>query len=169
MAAHAYKVLFVCTGNSARSILAEALLHQWGQGRFLAFSAGPRPAKNVNRYALELLELRGIATEPLYCKSWDEFATPRALAMDCIIMLSSRLPSRHPTWPGQPVTVHWGMHDPASVRGAAAKKRRAFQQTLEILQARIDYLTSLPVDRLEAKTIREKLDSIAKMPAHIEL
>jgi arsenate reductase (thioredoxin) len=168
MAAGAYKVLFICTGNAARSILAEALLNHGGHGRFLGFSAGLRPAKLVNRYALELLEQQRIPTEPLYCKSWDEFAAPDTPVMDCIIVLSNRLPGkRHPVWPGQPVTVHWGMYDPASVRGSAEKKRRAFLQTFEVLQARIDYLVSLPVDRLDWQKIREELDSIAKLPVHI--
>ncbi len=169
MTAAPYKVLFICTGNAARGILAEALLNHCGHGRFLAFSAGTHPARTVNRHAVRLLEQQGIATEPLYCKSWDEFAVPHAPPMDCIIFLARRMPQGgQPEWPGHPITVHWGMHDPAAVTGPEARKQRAFRQTFETLQARICYLVSLPVENSDWREIREALDSVAQITVHTE-
>ena len=123
----------------------------------------------VNPYALEVLQQHGIPTDSLYCKSWEEFWVPQATALDCVIVLARRLPEQaHPVWPGQPVTIHWGMHDPASVRGSAGEKQRAFQQAFYILRARIQYLVNLPVERLDGPTIRRELESVAQLSANIE-
>ena len=137
--ARARNVLFLCTGNSARSILAEAYLNARGKGQFRAFSAGSRPNGTVNPFALKLLQKHGIGTEGLRSKSWDEFARPGAPALDFVFTVCDNAAGETcPYWPGQPVTAHWGVEDPAAVDGGDEEKRRAFLQAFTLLSARID-------------------------------
>jgi arsenate reductase len=132
-------VLFLCTGNSARSILAEAYLNAKGQGRFAAYSAGSRPAGKVNAFALELLKNNGIDTAGLRSKSWDEFARPDAPRLDFIFTVCDHAAGEAcPLWPGRPVTAHWGVDDPAAVSGSDEEKRQAFLEAFAELSARID-------------------------------
>ncbi|MDW8469501.1 MAG: arsenate reductase ArsC [Burkholderiales bacterium] len=158
-----FNVLFLCTGNSARSILAEAYLNARGGGRFRAFSAGSRPAGRVNPLALELLAARGIATDALRSKSWDEFAQPAAPRMDLVITVCDSAAGEHcPFWPGQPITAHWGVPDPAAVAGDDEARRRAFAIAFERLRARIDRLLELPIESLEPRALRERLAEIGR-------
>ena len=134
-------VLFLCTGNSARSILAEAYLNAKGKGRFRAFSAGSHPAGKVNPFAIATLRNHGIATEGLRSKNWDEFAAPGAPQLDYIFTVCDNAAAEAcPLWPGHPVTEHWGVPDPAAVQGSDDAKRRAFEETYEKLSSRIDAL-----------------------------
>ena len=134
-------VLFLCTGNSARSILAEAYLNSAGQGRFRAYSAGSHPTGKVNPFALELLAQRGVDTAGLRSKSWNEFALPGAPQIDLIFTVcDSAAAEVCPVWPGRPVTAHWGVDDPAAVRGSDDDKRKAFARAFRELSARIDQL-----------------------------
>ena len=136
-----FNVLFLCTGNSARSILAEAYLNHAGKGRFRAYSAGSRPAGKVNPLALELLASKGIDTTGARSKSWDEFAAPGAPRMDMIVTVCDNAAGEAcPVWPGKPVTAHWSVDDPAAVTGSDERKREAFQRALDELSARIDRL-----------------------------
>jgi len=136
-----FNVLFLCTGNSARSILAEAYLNHAGKGRFRAYSAGSRPAGKVNPLALELLASKGIDTTGARSKSWDEFAAPGAPRMDMIVTVCDNAAGEAcPVWPGKPVTAHWGVDDPAAVTGSDERKREAFQRAFDELSARIDRL-----------------------------
>ncbi|HEX9396627.1 MAG TPA: arsenate reductase ArsC [Burkholderiales bacterium] len=141
MAERTYNVLFLCTGNSARSILAEAYLNAEGKGRFRAYSAGSKPGGRVNPYALDLLAKNGIATAGLRSKSWDEFAQPGAPKMDLVITVCDNAAAEAcPYWPGAPMSAHWGVADPAAVEGSDEDKRRAFQGTFDELGARIKSL-----------------------------
>jgi arsenate reductase len=134
-------VLFLCTGNSARSILAEAYLNARGAGRFRAFSAGSRPAGKVNPFALELLAAKGIPAGGARSKSWEEFAAPGAPKLDYVITVCDNAAGEAcPLWPGKPVTAHWGVADPAAVQGSDAEKRAAFLAAFAELSARIDGL-----------------------------
>ncbi len=132
-------VLFLCTGNSARSVLAECYLNHAGRGRFRAFSAGSRPTGRVNPFALELLRSKGIATDGVRSKSWDEFAAPGAPAMDYIFTVCDNAAGETcPLWPGRPATGHWGVDDPAAVEGSDDDRRAAFERAFALLAARID-------------------------------
>lgn len=156
-------VLFLCTGNSARSILAEAYLNLAGKGRFNAFSAGSKPGGRVNPYALELLQKNHIPTEGLRSKSWDEFAAPGAPKMDIVLTVcDSAAAEACPYWPGQPMTAHWGVPDPAAVEGSEEDKRRAFVTAYATLSNRINLLLSLPLDKLDRLAIKQKLEDIAR-------
>lgn len=158
-----YNVLFLCTGNSARSILAEAYLNARGEGRFVAYSAGSHPAGRVNPYALELLERHGIPTQGLRSKSWDEFARQGAPRMDVIITVcDSAAGEQCPYWPGQPVTAHWGIPDPAAVEGTEDQKRKAFEVAFGQLRARIDQLLALPIESLGLPALRDRLAGIGQ-------
>jgi arsenate reductase len=161
MAERAYNVLFLCTGNSARSILAEALMNRWGQGKFLAFSAGSHPTGTVNPYALALLQRAGIPLENLRSKSWDEFATPGAPAMDFIFTVCDNAAGETcPYWPGHPMTAHWGVPDPAAIDGSAAEKEKAFWSAFRTLEARIKLFACLPIATLEGMTLRQRIAEI---------
>ena len=163
--ADAFNVLFLCTGNSARSILAEALLNHLpiGRGRFRAYSAGSHPAGGVNPYALDLLREQRLPVEGLRSKSWDEFAGPGAPAMDFVFTVCDQAAAEPcPFWPGQPVTAHWGVPDPASVRGTDEEKRRAFRDAFLILRRRIELFTSLPFDKLSVLALRDRLNEIGR-------
>ena len=160
---HAMNVLFLCTGNSARSILAEAYLNLAGKGRFSAFSAGSKPGGRVNPFALELLQKNRISVEGLRSKSWDEFAQPGAPQMDIVLTVcDSAAAEACPYWPGQPMTAHWGVPDPAAVEGSDEDKRRAFLTAYSTLSNRINLLLSLSIDKLDRLAIKQKLDDIAR-------
>ena len=158
-----YNVLFLCTGNSARSILGEALLNALGQGRFRAWSAGSHPAGRVNPFALELLAKNRFPTEGLRSKNWDEFATPGAPALDFVFTVCDTAAGEMcPVWPGQPVTAHWGVADPAAVEGDDETKRRAFRDAFSRLQRRISLLVNLPVQSLDKLSLQKELGEIGK-------
>lgn len=157
-------VLFLCTGNSARSILAECYLNHAGNGRFRAYSAGSKPGGRVNPFALELLAKKGISTEGARSKSWDEFAREGAPKMDIVITVcDSAAAETCPYWPGHPATTHWGVPDPAAVEGADESKRAAFLAAHEKLAQRIDRMVASPVERLDAPTLKQNLDAIGKL------
>jgi arsenate reductase len=158
-----FNVLFLCTGNSARSILAEAYLNSIGEGRFRAFSAGSHPNGAVNPFAIELLARNRIATHGLRSKAWDEFAAPGAPKMDIIITVcDSAAGEVCPIWPGHPLTAHWGVEDPAAVKGDDEAKRAAFMKAFGTLQKRIALLTSLKLDSLDPPTTHQHLKLIGK-------
>ena len=158
-----YNVLFLCTGNSARSILGEALLNSLGKGRFRAWSAGSRPGGRVNPFALEILAKNGFATEGLRSKSWDEFAAPGAPEFDFIFTVcDSAAAETCPVWPGHPMSAHWGIPDPAAVEGDDETKRRAFRDAFSRLQRRISLLVNLPVQSLDKLSLQKQLAEIGK-------
>jgi arsenate reductase (thioredoxin) len=159
MSARERNILFLCTGNSARSILAEALLNRAGAGRFRAFSAGSFPKGEPHPAALELLAEQGLETDGLRSKSWDEFAAEGAAEMDMIITVCDNAAGETcPVWPGHPATAHWGIEDPAAVEGAAQKQ--AFLNALTYLQRRISLLLSLPDEELDALAWQAKVREI---------
>jgi protein-tyrosine-phosphatase len=156
-------VLFLCTGNSARSILAEAYVNSVAKGRFRAYSAGSKPGGRVNPFALELLEKNRIDTAGLRSKSWDEFARPDAPEMDFVFTVcDSAAAEPCPFWPGQPMTAHWGVTDPAAIEGSDDEKRAAFRDAFVILSRRINLLLNLPMDKLDRLAIQHKLREIGK-------
>ena len=156
-------VLFLCTGNSARSILAEAYLNMAGKGRLQAYSAGSKPGGAVNPFALELLERNGVPAEGVRSKSWDEFAAPGAPQMDIVITVcDSAAAEPCPFWPGQPATAHWGVPDPAAVEGTDEQKRKAFLAAYATLSNRINLLLNLPLERLDRLALKRNLGEIAK-------
>jgi arsenate reductase len=158
-----YNVLFLCTGNSARSILAESLLNHWGLGRFHAYSAGSFPKGQVHPMALDLLERSNLPTENLRSKSWDEFAAPGAPPLDFIFTVCDNAAGEVcPVWPGKPMTAHWGIADPAAVEGNEVEKALAFRTALKELETRIRLLTSLPLESLDRMTLLAKLRDIGK-------
>jgi len=158
-----YSVLFLCTGNSARSILAEGLLNALGKGRFRAYSAGSHPIGRVNPLALEQLAGAGIATEGFRSKAWDEFAQQGAPPIDAVITVCDDAACETcPIWPGKPVTAHWGVPDPAAAQGSDAQKRAAFALTQRILRHRIEILTRLSLDKLDRQELQKKLQEAGK-------
>jgi arsenate reductase len=160
-----YKVLFLCTGNSARSILAEALLNHWGRGRFRAYSAGSFPAGRVNPLALELLAHMKIPADGVRSKSWDEFARAGAVEFDFIITVCDRAAGEVcPVWPGRPVTAHWGVEDPAGATGSDAEKTLAFRDAFRALERRIRIFADLPLASLERLKTRRDLERIGNEP-----
>jgi arsenate reductase len=158
-----FNVLFLCTGNSARSILAEGYLNSVGNSRFRAHSAGSHPSGKVNPFALELLERNRVPTSGLRSKAWDEFSQPGAPRMDIIITVCDQAAGEVcPVWPGRPVTVHWGVEDPAAVTGDEETKRAAFMKAFAVLQKRIALLTSLPLESLDRLAAEQRLKSIGR-------
>ncbi len=154
-------VLFLCTGNSARSIIAESLLNQWGRGRFVGYSAGSFPKGEVHPVALELLSNMKVPTAGLRSKSWDEFAAPGAPQMDFVLTVCDNAASEVcPIWPGQPMSAHWGIADPAAVAGSEKERRAAFRAAFSELDSRIKILTSLPIASLDRIKLQERLNSI---------
>jgi len=160
-------VLFLCTHNSARSILAEALLNHIGGGRFKAFSAGssPRDNQQPNPLGLQALQSVGIATTGLRSKSWDEFAAPGAPQMDLIITVCDNAAGEVcPIWPGHPATAHWGYADPSEVQGSEAQRLEAFRQTLLAIKRRIELLVNLPPERLDRLVLERSARDLAQEP-----
>ncbi len=160
-------VLFLCTGNSARSIIAEALLNRLGEEKFNVFSAGSHPKGDLNSYALATLRKAGYATEGLRSKSWDEFSRPRAPQLDFVFTLCDDAAAEEcPYWPGQPMTAQWGLPDPAAVEGSEALKHLAFADTFRMLANRISIFCALPMKSLDRLSLQRRLDEIGKaMPA----
>ena len=166
MADRPYHVLFLCTGNSARSILAESLVNRWGRGRFRGFSAGSFPTGQVHPLALELLERMKISAENLHSKSWDEFAAPGAPALDFVFTVCDNAAGEVcPVWPGKPMTAHWGIADPAAVEGTDADKALAFRKAFQELETRIKLFTNLPIRSLDRIRLQEQLDAIGRTAA----
>ncbi len=158
-----YNVLFLCTGNSARSILAEALMNQWGQGKFHGFSAGSHPKGAVHPIALELLRRLNFPTANLRSKSWEEFAVPGAAPLNFVFTVCDNAAAEVcPYWPGQPMTAHWGVPDPAAVEGSDADKWLAFREAFRLLDNRIKIFTSLPLASLDRLKLQERLDAIGR-------
>ncbi|MDD2914830.1 MAG: arsenate reductase ArsC [Gallionella sp.] len=157
-----YKVLVLCTGNSARSILGEVLFNTLGKGKFKAYSAGSKPAGLVNPGALELLQQQGHSIEGLRSKSWDEFAAPGAPEFDFIFTVCDNAAGETcPVWPGKPATAHWGIPDPAHVEGDEAR-RAAFKKAADQLARRIQLFMNLPIEKLDKITLKEKLTEIGR-------
>jgi protein-tyrosine-phosphatase len=160
-----YHVLFLCTGNSARSILAESVVNHWGKGRFVGHSAGSFPKGEVNPIALELLQHLKLPTAGLRSKSWDEFAVPGAPTLDFVFTVCDDAAGEVcPVWPGQPVTAHWGLSDPAAVTGTDAEKWSAFRDTLRALERRIQVFLSLPIASLDRLKLEEHVRALGKLP-----
>jgi protein-tyrosine-phosphatase len=165
MADRPYNVLFLCTGNSARSIIAEALINERGRGKFRGFSAGSHPNGTVNPIALELLKRMKLPTEDLRSKSWDEFAAPHRPPLDFVFTVCDNAAGEVcPYWPGQPMTAHWGLPDPVAVEGAETVKWVAFRDTFKALDNRIKIFTNLPLASLDRIKLQEHLDAIGKTP-----
>jgi arsenate reductase (thioredoxin) len=161
MSPRVYNVLFLCTGNSARSIIAESLLRQWGRGRFHAYSAGSHPKGEVHPYALDLLQSLRMPVEDLRSKSWSEFARPGAPVMDFIFTVCDQAAGEVcPIWPGTPMTAHWGVPDPAAVEGSEREKRDAFRAALRQLDNRVKLFTSLSIAALDRMALKRELDRI---------
>jgi len=159
-----FNVLFLCTGNSARSIMAESILRKLGEGRFNAFSAGSHPKGAVNPFALKTIMAFGYPIEGLRSKSWDEFATPDAPKLDFVFTLcDSAAGETCPAWPGQPMTAHWGIEDPAVVTGTNIEKERAFAQAFHYVRNRITVFIALPIRSLDKLALIARLREIGKM------
>jgi arsenate reductase len=166
MAERPFNVLFLCTGNSARSILAESLVNHWGRGRFNGLSAGSHPKGTVHPIALELLEKMNLSTAGLRSKRWDEFAVPGAPPLDFVFTVCDNAAGETcPYWPGQPLTAHWGVPDPAAVGGSEADQWAAFRAAFRTLENRIRIFTSLPLASLDRSRLQEQLDSIGNSAA----
>ena len=157
-------VLFLCTGNSARSVVAEVLLNNIAPKRFHAYSAGSHPKGAVSPFALELLQKNRMSTAGLRSKSWDEFAAPGAPELDFVFTVCDQAAGEVcPIWPGQPITAHWGVEDPAAVEGSDEQKRKAFVRTFAQLQHRLTIFASLPLDKLDRLGLQKRLDDIGKL------
>jgi protein-tyrosine-phosphatase len=158
-----YNALFLCTGNSARSIIAECVLNRYGEGRFKAFSAGSHPTGRVNPYALDLLRNQNYPTSGLRSKDWAEFAAAGAPKLDFVFTVCDNAANEVcPVWPGQPMSAQWGVPDPAAVEGAEAVKRAAFADTMRMLVQRISIFTSLPILSLDKMSLQARLNEIGK-------
>lgn len=158
-----YNVLFLCTGNSARSIIGEALINQWGQGKFKGFSAGSHPRGSVHPLALELLKRMNLPTAGLRSKSWDEFAAAGAPPLDFVFTVCDNAAAEVcPYWPGQPMTAHWGVPDPAAIEGSDTEKWLAFREAFRLLDNRIKIFTALPLASLDRIKLQARLDAIGK-------
>lgn len=165
MAEKVFNVLFLCTHNSARSIMAEAIFNNLAvsKGRFKAYSAGSHPSGKPNPFALELIQRAGLPIDGLRSKDWDEFAKPDAPKLDFVFTVCDNAANEVcPVWPGQPMTAHWGLPDPAAVEGTDEQKRHAFAMTFRHLANRINIFTSLPLDKLDKLSLQNKLDEIGK-------
>ncbi len=164
MSEKVFNVLFLCTGNSARSVIAEAVLNQLGRGRFKAFSAGSMPTGSVNPHVLDLLQRNNMPTEGIRSKSWDEFASPDAPKLDFVFTVCDQAAGEVcPVWPGQPMTAHWGLEDPAQVEGEEAQQR-AVKNVFMQLNRRIGIFTSLPLEKIERHSLQKELDDIGALP-----
>jgi protein-tyrosine-phosphatase len=164
MSERSYSVLFLCTGNSARSVLAESILNDLGGGRFRAFSAGSHPTGRINPHAVDLLRRMRMPTEGLRSKSWDEFAAPGAPALDFVITVCDDAAGEVcPVWPGQPMTAHWGVEDPAAVQGSDVDKAEAFRAAFRTLERRISLFASLPIASLDRLSLTNKVRDIGEL------
>ena len=164
MAEKVYNALFLCTGNSARSILAEAILNRLGAGRFRAFSAGSHPKGEVHPLALALLRQNGENVRGLRSKAWDEFAKPGAPVMDFVFTVcDSAAGEACPVWPGQPITAHWGVEDPAAFVGPVEEQKRAFQRAYQVLLRRIELLALLKIESLDRLSVRREVTEIGRV------
>jgi arsenate reductase (thioredoxin) len=158
-----YNVLFLCTHNSARSVIAESILNREGNGKFKAFSAGSQPGGKVHPYALDLLRHSRFDTSTLRSKSWDEFAAPGAPQMDFVFTVCDDAANEVcPVWPGQPMTAHWGVPDPSRAEGTEVEKRLAFADATRMLQRRIELFLSLPLQSINRLALKKKLDDIGR-------
>ncbi len=163
MAERSYTALFLCTGNSARSIFGEVILNQLGRGRFRAYSAGSHPRGKVHPRTLALLKQLHFSTDGLRSKSWDEFAQPGAPRLDFVVTVCDNAANEVcPIWPGQPMTAHWGVPDPAAVEGTDEKVSRAFSDAFMMLNRRISIFVSLPLEKLDRLSLQGRLDEIGK-------
>lgn len=163
MAGKIYQVLFVCTGNSARSILAEGLLNSLGKGRFVAHSAGSQPKDKPHPQALKTLAAHGMPTDGFRSKSWDEFAQAGAPALDFVFTVCDQAAGETcPHWPGQPMTAHWGLSDPAAVQGSPEQQAKAFLDAYVTLRRRIELMLALPVASLDQLTLQREVQAIGK-------
>jgi arsenate reductase (thioredoxin) len=164
MEEHVYNVLFLCTGNSARSIMAEVILNHLGKGRFHAFSAGSHPAGQVNPFAIEQLRRARLPVDGLRSKNWEEFSIPDAPLLDFVFTVCDKAAGEVcPLWPGQPMTAHWGIEDPAAVDGSEEEKRRAFSMAFAQLNRRISIFLNLPFAKLNAMALKNELDKIGRL------
>jgi arsenate reductase len=163
-----FNILFLCTGNSARSILAEAITNRLGAGRVKAWSAGSTPTGRVNPAALALLESLEYETDGFRSKSWDAFALPGAPAFDLIVTVCDNAAGETcPIWPGRPMRAHWGIADPAAITGSPAVIAAGFSEAYRLLRERIEHLLSLPLDGIDAPAVKRELDAIGRMPANL--
>lgn len=159
-----YNVLFLCTGNSARSVMGEVLLNALGEGRFRGYSAGSRPKGAVNPMTLEVLAAAGLPIEGLHSKSWDAFAGPDAPAMDFVFTVCDDAAGETcPIWPGQPMTAHWGIEDPAAAEGSEFQRRAAFEQALRFMRNRVSAFVNLPLTSIDRLTLTARLRGIGAM------
>ena len=166
MSERVYNVLFLCTGNSARSILAEAILSREGKGRFKAYSAGSNPAGRVHPYSLDLLALMDHPTENLRSKNWEEFSGPDAPKLDFVFTVCDNAAGETcPVWPGQPITAHWGIPDPAAVTGSEAEKRAAFTEAYRMMLNRISLFLALPLESIDKMSLQSRLRDIGAQKA----
>jgi len=164
-----YNVLFLCTGNSARSIMGEVLTTFWGKGRFRGYSAGSHPRGKVNPMTLELLRNPQFPTDGLRSKDWNEFTRPGAPRMDFVFTVCDHAAAEVcPVWPRQPMTAHWGIPDPAAAEGDDAQRMLAFREAFRTLENRIKTFIDLPITSLERLQLKEKLDELGQTPAHVE-
>ena len=169
MSEKVFNVLFLCTGNSARSIFAEVLVNHWGEGKFQGFSAGSHPTGRVNPMALDLLIRLGFPTGNLRSKDWNEYAAPGAPLMDFVFTVCDKAAAEVcPIWPGQPMTAHWGVADPADVEGDEKERMMAFRQAFSVLENRIKVFVNLPFDKLQGLKLQRRLDEIGRSPQAIE-
>ena len=160
-----YNVLFLCTGNSARSVLAETILNREGKGRFKAFSAGSHPTGTVNPHAIEILRLNNYSTDGLRSKSWDEFAQPGAPVMDFVFTVCDNAAGEIcPIWPGQPISAHWGFPDPAAFEGSIAETRAVFVDVYLQIFTRVALFTALPIASLERLALQRRVDELGALP-----
>ena len=163
MPENVHNVLFLCTGNSARSIIAESILNRDGRGRFKAYSAGSHPKGQVHPFALDLLRNSNFVTDGLRSKSWDEFAVPGAPVMDFVFTVCDDAADEScPVWPGQPMTAHWGVPDPAAAEGTDVVRRLAFADTFRMLNNRVSIFTSLPMTSLDRMSLQKRLKEIGQ-------
>lgn len=159
-----YNMLFLCTGNTARSILAEGILRKVGSGKFQSFSAGSKPKGVVNPFALKVLAAHDISTDGLRSKTWHEFASADAAHMDFVVTVCDNAAGEAcPLWPGQPIAAHWGIEDPAAVEGTDIEKERAFEQAYKFLARRIEAFAALPVASLDAMKLQNEMARIGRM------
>jgi arsenate reductase len=161
MSDRTYNILFLCTGNSTRSVLAEVLMNRLSNGRFQTYSAGSHPAGEVNPFTLELLHSKGFATDGLRSKNWDEFAGPNAPAMDFVITVCDKAAGEVcPIWPGQPMTAHWGFEDPAAAQGSGEAPRKVFLKVFVEIARRIELMLALPIEKLDRLALERRVRDI---------